>query len=170
LDLKKELVVSDASPLVQLAISDYLYVLPKLYHVVIPEEVFEETQHYDDLPDAIEIAKATKSWLVVKPVKDKGKLRRLTAETKLGKGEAEAIILCNELKASAVLTSDRYAAVRAGEYGVNTMNLADVIRQSYHSKVLTAAHVIELTDKLVDQNILDTRYIRSLREEAKGWL
>lgn len=43
LDLKKELVVSDASPLVQLAVSDYLYILPATFRVVIPEEVFEET-------------------------------------------------------------------------------------------------------------------------------
>lgn len=58
---KDKLVVSDAGPVIQLAISDHLNILPKLYTIVIPEEVFEETQHYDDLPDAIEIAKATKS-------------------------------------------------------------------------------------------------------------
>lgn len=98
------------------------------------------------------------------------KLRRLTTRMKLGKGEAEAIILCDELKASAVLTSDRYAAIRAEEYGVKVVNLSDVIRQSYRSSVLTAAHVIELSDRLINQNILDTRYIRELREEAKGWL
>jgi predicted nucleic acid-binding protein len=169
LDAEKELVVSDASPLVQLAISGYLYILPRLYSVVIPEGVFEETQHYDDLPDAIEIAKATLSWLTVRPVKDRAELRHLT-RMKLGKGEAEAIILCDELKASAVLTSDRYAAIRAKEYGVKVVNLADVIRQSYRSRVLTTAHVIELSDRLINQNILDTRYIRDLREEAKGWL
>lgn len=162
--------MSDASPLVQLAISGYLYILPKLYNVAIPEGVFEETQHYDDLPDAIEIAKATLSWLAVKPVKNRAKLRRLTTRMRLGKGEAEAIILCDELKATAVLTSDRYAAIRAEEYGIKVVNLADVIRQSYRASVLTAAHVIELSDRLVNQNILDTRYIRDLREEAKGWL
>lgn len=169
MDLKKELVVSDASPLVQLAVSDYLYILPATFRVVIPEEVFEETQYYDDLPDAIEIAKATRTWLTVKPVRNKTKLRLLTTRMRLGKGEAEAIILCNELKASAVLTSDHYAAIRAKEYGIDTINLADVIRQSYRSKVLTPAQVIDLTDRLINQSILDTRYIRDLREEAKGW-
>ncbi len=167
---KKELVVSDANPLVQLASSGFLYILPKTYRVVIPEEVFEETQYYDDLPDAIEIAKATRSWLTVKPVRDKKQLHYLITKMKVGKGEAEAILLCNELKASAVLTSDRYAASKAEEYGVKTVNLADVIRQSYNSKVLTSAQVVELTDTLVSQSILDTRYIRDLREEAKDWL
>ncbi len=74
------------------------------------------------------------------------------------------------MKADAVLTSDHYAAIKANEYGVKTINLADVIRQSYSAKILSAAQVIQLTDKFIDQNILDTKYIRDLREEAKGWL
>ena len=40
----------------QLAIAGHLYILPRLYDVVIPEEVFEETQYYSDLPGALEIA------------------------------------------------------------------------------------------------------------------
>jgi len=164
-----KLIVSDAGPLIQLAISDYLYVLPKLYDIVIPEQVFEETQYYKDLPDAMEIAKATKSWLAVKQVKNKSEVKRLTKNQKLGKGEAEAIILCKELRALAVLTSDRYAAIKAKEYGMRTMNMADIIRQFYNAKALTASQVIELIDKLLSQNILDTQYIRDLKEEAKGW-
>jgi predicted nucleic acid-binding protein len=87
LDSKKELVVSDAGPLIQLTISGHLHILPRLYRIVIPDEVFEETQFYNDLPDAIEIAKAARSWLVVKPVKDRSKVRRLTRNQKLGKGK-----------------------------------------------------------------------------------
>lgn len=162
--------VSDASPLIQLAVCGYLYILPRTYDIVIPEEVFEETQFYDDLPDAIEIAKATRSWLSVKTVRNKTKLRQLILKSRLGKGEAEAIILCSELKASAVLTSDHYAAIKAEEYNVKPMNLADVVKQSYRFKVLTAESVIELSDRLLSQSILDTEYIRNLKEEAKDWL
>jgi predicted nucleic acid-binding protein len=63
LKVKRKLVVSDAGPLIQLATAHHLRILPRLYNVVIPEEVFEETQYYSDLPDAMEIAKATRSWL-----------------------------------------------------------------------------------------------------------
>jgi len=49
------------------------------------------------------------------------------------------------------------------------MNVADIIRESHNAKIMTASEVIVLTDKLISQNILDTLYIRELREEAKGW-
>jgi hypothetical protein len=49
------------------------------------------------------------------------------------------------------------------------MNIADIIREAYHAKSMTAQEVIALTDKFINQNILDTLYIRELREEAKGW-
>ena len=63
---KKKIVVSDAAPLIQLALSHHLDLLPRLYDVIIPEEVFDETQHYRELPDAMEIAKAVGKWLVVR--------------------------------------------------------------------------------------------------------
>ncbi len=167
--VKRKLVVSDAGPLIQLAVSDHLYILPRLYDVVIPEEVFEETQYYGDLPDAIEIAKAATSWLKVKSVKNKMDLKHLQKQ-KLGKGEAQAILLCKEVRAYALLTSDRYAALKAQAYGLQTMNVADIVKDAYNVKIMTAQEVIALTDKFINQNILDTLYIRKLREEAKGWL
>lgn len=167
---KDKLVVSDAGPLIQLALSDHLNILPKIYTIVIPEAVFEETQYYDDLPDAIEIAKATKAWLTVKQVRNRSEVRRLTRNRKLGKGEAEAIVLCKEQGAFAVLTGDRYAAVKAVDYGIRVVDMADVVRKSYTEGILTASEVRELVSTFIDQNILDTQYIRNLREEAKSWL
>jgi predicted nucleic acid-binding protein len=73
-----KLVVSDAGPLIQLPISNNLNMLPKLYTIVVPQAVFEETQYYDDLPDAIAIAKATTSWLTVQRVRNRSDVRRLT--------------------------------------------------------------------------------------------
>ncbi len=169
LKIKRKLVVSDASPLIQLSISDYLYILPRLYDVVIPEEVFEETQYYSDLPDAIEIAKAVRSWLRVYEVKNKPEIRRLVMQ-KLGKGEAQAIVLCKEIKAEFLLTSDKYAALKAQAYGLKIMNIADVVRQAYNVKIMTAKEVLAFTDKLISQNILDASYIRELKEDAQGWV
>jgi len=37
------------------------------------------------------------------------------------------------------------------------------------NRTLTVSQVTELTDKFINQNILDTQYIRDLREEAKDW-
>lgn len=166
--VKRKIVVSDAGPLIQLALSDHLYILPRLYDVVIPEEVFEETQYYSDLPDAIEIAKATRSWLKVKTVKNKNDVKHLLSQ-KLGKGEAQAIVLCREVRARYLVTSDKYAALKAETYGLKVMNIADVVREAYNAKIMNAQEVTALTDTFINQNILDTLYIRKLREEAKGW-
>ena len=166
---KRKLVVSDAGPLIQLAVSDHLYILPKLYDVVIPEEVFEETQYYRDLPDALEIAKATRTWLEVKTVRNRSEVTHLVRQ-KLGKGEAEAIVLCKEVKADGLLTSDRYAVLKAEIHGIRAMNIAAVVREAYNAKVMKAVEVVQLTDKFINQNILDTLYIRQLREEAREWL
>jgi predicted nucleic acid-binding protein len=168
LKVKRKIVVSDAGPLIQLALSDHLYILPRLYDVVIPEEVFEETQYYSDLPDAIEIAKATRSWLKVKTVKNKNDVKHLLSQ-KLGKGEAQAIVLCREVRARYLVTSDKYAALKAETYGLKVMNIADVVREAYNAKIMNAQEVTALTDTFINQNILDTLYIRKLREEAKGW-
>jgi len=59
--------------------------------VTIPEEVFLETQHYRELPDAMEIAKAVGKWLVVRAVKDRMQVRYLVRQN-LGQGEAKAIV------------------------------------------------------------------------------
>ncbi len=49
------------------------------------------------------------------------------------------------------------------------MNIADIVKEAYDAKIMTALEVLALTDKFISQNILDTLYIRQLREEAKGW-
>ena len=64
--------------------------------MAIPQEVFDETQYYRQLPHAMEIAKAVGKWLAVKRVKNRKQVQRLL-EQKLGEGEAEAIIL-NDLR------------------------------------------------------------------------
>lgn len=103
-------------------------------------------------------------------MRNRQEVRRLTNNRKLGKGEAEAIVLCKEQRAFAVLTSDRYAAIKADEDGIKVMNMADVIRKSYDARILTASKARQLINTFIVQNILDTQYIRNLGEEAKSWL
>ncbi len=67
------------------------------------------------------------------------------------------------------MTSDRYATTKAESYGLKTMNIAEVVKEAYNAKIMTALEVLDLTDKFINQNILDTVYIRKLREEAKKW-
>ena len=168
MNAKKKIVVSDAAPLIQLALVHRLELLPRLYDVVIPEEVFDETQHYRELPDAIEIAKAAGKWLVVRAVKNRKQVNRLI-EQRLGEGEAEAIVLLEEIGADSLLTSDRYAASRAASLGLKSITIGDVIKEAYSAKLLTAPEAVSLLDTLIGQNILNTSFVRQLLREAKTW-
>jgi len=165
---KKKIVVSDAAPLIQLALSHHLDLLPRLYDVIIPEEVFDETQHYRELPDAMEIAKAVGKWLVVRTVKNRKQVNYLVAQ-RLGEGEAEAIVLCKEVGADSLLTSDKYAASKAASLGLKTITIGDVIKEAYAAKVLTAHEAIILLETLINQGILNTNHLRQLLWEAKTW-
>ncbi len=164
----KQVVVSDAAPLIQLSLARHLNLLPRLYDVIVPEKVFEETQRYPELPDAIDIAKAAGKWLSVRAVGDKKEVARLR-EQKLDDGEAEAIVLCREAHAHALLTSDRYAALRAAASRVKVITLGDVIRRAYRFKVIEKDEVLSLVDAMVNQNILATSYMRELLTEARNW-
>ena len=157
--------MSDAAPLIQLALVHNLEVLHRLYDVVIPEQVFRETQYYGDMPDAIEIAKVVNKWLEVRDVKDVKRVNRLL-ESKWGKGEAEAAVLCLEMEADYLLTNDRYAASKAKKLGLKTITIADVVTEAYVAKAMNAEEAVELLSTLVSQNTLDTRYLRDLLEEA----
>lgn len=136
--------------------------------MVVPEGVFEETQHYRDLPDAMEIERASMAWLKVVAVQNKKEVK-LFMKQKLGKGEAEAIVLCREIRAHALLTSDKYAASKAEALGLKTMNIAGIVKEAHKTQIMTTHDVIKLLDKLVNQSILDTQYIRRLRKEAERW-
>lgn len=165
---RKKIVVSDAAPLIQLALSDHLELLPRLYDVVIPQEVFDETQYYRELPDAMEIAKAVGKWLAVKRIKNRKRVQ-LLLEQKLGEGEAEAIILYKEIRADSLLISDKYAASKAASLGVKTITIGDVIKEAHSAKILTGPDSIHLLNSLISQNILNTSYLRQLLEEARKW-
>lgn len=160
--------MSDAAPLIQLALSHHLELLPRLYDVVVPEEVFEETQHYRELPDAMEIARAAGKWLEVRAVRDRKQVKRLVGQ-RLGEGEAEAIVLCKEIRADSLLTSDQFAASKAANLGLKTITIGDIIREAYDTKVVTAPEAVSLLDTLIGQNILNTSYLRQLLREARAW-
>lgn len=95
-------------------------------------------------------------------------MRRLLQQ-KLGQGEAEAIILYNEIRADSLLMSDKYAASKATSLGVKTITIGDVIKEAYSSEILTASECVDFLNSLVNQNILNTSYLRQLMEEARTW-
>lgn len=71
--------------------------------VLIPDEVVEEIERYDDVA-AADLRRALGQWLEQRPVKHSSSLSTLRAE--LGAGEAAAITLAQEMSAERVVLDD----------------------------------------------------------------
>jgi predicted nucleic acid-binding protein len=69
----------------------------------------------------------------------------------LGRGEAEALALYEEMRADAVLLTDEDAMRRAKSLGAKPMNLADVGREAYLAGLLTAQHLLEYANSFLEK-------------------
>lgn len=113
------IVVSDTSPVLNLARIGRLDLLPSLYHqVLIPSAVYEELiRSKSDLPPAIDLA--SQPWLTVATANDQKRVQELRGY--LDPGEAEAIVLAIELRADLLLVDERRARRVASAAGLATL-------------------------------------------------
>jgi len=100
------IVVSDTSPIINLAAIGQLELIPALFHqVVIPPAVFHEiVVQGAGLPGSTEIQQA--SWIEVQACSDLQLLASIKAQKDIHPGEAEALCLALELHAEAILLDD----------------------------------------------------------------
>lgn len=105
------IVVSDATPLIGLAKLELLDLLPKLFaEVHIPPAVYEEVvQHAPHRPGATEVQHA--SWIKVQAPLEQNKINYLRLD--LDPGEAEALVLAEELNADWILLDEAKARLAA---------------------------------------------------------
>jgi hypothetical protein len=103
------LVVSDTSPILNLAVIDRLTLIQEQFTTVtIPKGVLEELRVGENLPGSKKIVDALdEKWLQVEEVQDFAMLRILTRE--LDAGEAEAIALALETGAQWVVLDESEA-------------------------------------------------------------
>ncbi len=115
------MVVSNTSPLINLALIGQLDLLPQLYtQVVIPEAVWHEIVIKGaGQIGATEIQAAT--WVVKQPVQN-NTLVQLLKQT-LDAGEAEAIALALETQADLLLIDERLGRLTAKHLGVTYTGL-----------------------------------------------
>lgn len=98
------IIVADAGPLIFLAKLDRLNLIQNQgEEIYLPKAVFSEIQAKKD-DASVEIIKAAKSWLQVEKVKNQEAVHLLLADLDIG--EAEVIVLANELKADRLLLDD----------------------------------------------------------------
>jgi hypothetical protein len=139
------IVVSNSSPLMNLAAIDHLDLLRQLYGTVsIPQAVFDEiTVAGAGLPGCDEVQALP--WIDTRQVADRVLIASLRSE--LDEGEAEALALAIELRADLVLLDERLARAVATRVGLRHMGLLGCILEGKRASHIPA--VRPLLDALV---------------------
>ncbi|MBI5445597.1 MAG: DUF3368 domain-containing protein [Deltaproteobacteria bacterium] len=120
-------VVADAGPLIALGRIGQLWLLRDLYGIVlIPPCVFEELQVESGRPGAKAAAEALREgWLRVQIVRDSSALSRLVAW--VHPGEAQAIVLAQEVPLRFLLVDDRRAREAGRRSSVKVVGTGGVL-------------------------------------------
>lgn len=118
------IVVSNTSPITNLAAVSQLTLLQQLYSsIIIPEAVYKELTDVETLvPGATEVK--TLEWIQMQQVTN---LMSLSLLTELDKGEAEAIALAIELNADLLLLDERRGYQVASQLGLKVTGLLGVL-------------------------------------------
>jgi predicted nucleic acid-binding protein len=98
------IIVSDTTPLSELAKVDKLNLLHDIYgKIIIPEEVYQEvTTGTHPAANLVQIA----NWIERRTISSSEKVSTLKTITNLGWGECAAMILAEELEADQLLIDD----------------------------------------------------------------
>ncbi len=130
------IVVSDTSAIINLAMIGRLGLLHDIYtEVVIPAAVYQEIVIQGaGKPGAIEVR--TQPWFQQRAVVDTAFVSQLRRD--LDDGEAEAIVLAQEIGADLLLIDDRAARRHAARLGLRFIGLLGVLLEAKKAGLLPA--------------------------------
>ena len=158
-------VVSNASPLINLARIGKLDLLRQLYgELFIPEAVWQEVVT-DGVgqPGAVDVKVAT--WIKVQSVTNTLLVRALRQE--LDAGESEAIVLALEMESELLLMDERLGREVARHLGLRYMGLIGVFVEAKHNGMLSAVrHHLDELRNVAGFHIRDALYVRVLQDEG----
>ena len=141
------IVVSDTSPINNLAAINQLHLLQQLYGtVVIPEAVYQELTD-PDFPVAGAKEVQTFTWIQIRAIEDRTMLKALSSE--LDPGEAEAIVLALEMKAEQVLIDERRGRMIAARLNLHYTGILGVLVEAKSQGFIST--VKPLLDDLINK-------------------
>lgn len=144
------IVVSDTSPITNLAAIGQLDLLRQLYdYIIIPEVVYSEmVAAGKPVPGAIEVQ--TLAWIQVQKIEDSKRVLALQAsQSNIDLGEAEAITLALELNADLLLMDERRGRALAQNCGLNVTGLLGVLLQAKRKGLIS--WVKPIVDELIEK-------------------
>lgn len=139
------LIVSDTSPLINLAAVNSLNLLHQLHNqIIIPQAVYDEIVILGKGQVGSDEIKAA-NWIEVRPVVNNHMVKAL--EVDLDNGEAEAVVLAVELDADLLLIDERKGRAVAARLGIKHIGLLGILVQAKRSGLIPAVRPI--MDKLM---------------------
>ena len=160
-------IVSNASPLINLARIGKLDLLRQLYgELVIPEAVWHEVVVKGVGQPGVDEIKAA-SWIKTQQVANRQLVQALRQE--LDAGEAEAIALTIETKAELLLMDERLGRETACHLGLRYTGLIGVLIEAKHKGLISKVkpHLDALRD-MAGFRVSDALYIRVLQDEGEA--
>jgi uncharacterized protein len=144
------IIVSDTSPITNLAAISQLDLLQKLYTgIIIPTAVYNEMVKLDKVvPGAVEVQ--TLPWIKKQAVVNSQRVILVQeSQENIDLGEAEAIVLALELKADLLLMDERRGRVVATSYGLQITGLLGVLLQAKRKMLIPSVKM--LMDELIEK-------------------
>lgn len=121
------IIVSDTSPLSNLALVDALFLLKEIYQtVVIPQAVADELSNAEGEDPRI-TAVLSLDWVEIRQSTNSDLITELRDDYLLDRGEAEAIALALELKADELLIDERLGRREANRLGLSITGVLGVL-------------------------------------------
>lgn len=140
------IIVSDTSPINNLAAINQLHLLQQLYEIVIiPEAVYRELTD-PSFPVAGSTEVQTLPWIQTRSVSSTI-IQALSSE--LDPGEAEAIALAVELQADQLLIDERRGRIVAARFGLRYIGILGILVEARNRGLISA--VKPLLDALINQ-------------------
>jgi predicted nucleic acid-binding protein len=140
------IIVSNTSPLCNLAIAEHLWILHQLYQTIIIPQVVADELGQARAPE-IQMILALE-WIEIRTLSNTTLAETLERDRYLDPGEAHAIALAVELNANELLMDERLGRQAATELGIPIVGILDILRVAKLRGLITT--VKPILDRLIN--------------------
>ena len=157
------IVVADTSPLNYLVLIEHVDLLPRLYQrIAVPQAVWQDLQHPDSPAKVQDWCRVTPVWLQVHPFSS----NRSPVSKTVHPGEAQAIVLAEDLNAAALIVDDWNARQEAERRNIPTLGTLRILQDAAEQDWINLPEALKSlcqTNFRVRQSLIDALWARDAK-------